>query len=565
MNIETVSESINKRFSNLPPAIVRFMPVIAWLCLILIHLPLLVVYARDMLSHDYYESLPLLWLVFAAFLIIRTESMQLLSVWRSSFVAGFLLFDACLLFTASWIYSPWLAYIGFVLGSIALLLLCKDRDNGKSLIPLAILLFVAIRLPLSYDTQLINELQLKTSVASSRILNELGCLHYRAGNTLEVGGVNLFVEEACSGVQSLFTLIVCSAFLVVYHRRHWLYATLLFSSAWLWAGLMNTVRVSAIAIAQGWYQYDLTSGWQHDLLGYSCLLLAFLFLLSTDQALYFIMGPIELFRGTKKTLLRSPISTFWNKCFSWKSRIIRTSTRPELNLTQRQIKQITIPPTFAIGFMLLAGFAQAWTTQQITSNKNWSRPASQAAEKVIYPEELLPKQVGDWQIVKFQTKEREHHETWARRSSLWTYRRGSSEVEISLNYPYHGWKRLQECYLGTGWHVTDENVVTDKSDQPWMEFSLANQLGQNQFVSYTMFNLQGVSLSPPEGLSGRVSVFQTRVQRAYKGDVSYMIQALAASHTTLTSPEIKDMRELASQIAADVRLKFKNKNGSVSE
>jgi hypothetical protein len=59
-----------------------------------------------------------------------------------------------------------------------------------------------------------------------------------------------------------------------------------------WALLMNVTRVMSIAVAQIRFQLDLTSGWQHDAVGYAAMLLAIPFLLSTDRLLQFFFGPI---------------------------------------------------------------------------------------------------------------------------------------------------------------------------------------------------------------------------------------------------------------------------------
>ena len=62
--------------------------------------------------------------------------------------------------------------------------------------------------------------------------------------------------------------------------------------AWAWAA--NVVRVATIAIAQAWFQLDLSSGWRHELLGYFTILLALAWLASTDYCLAFLLRPIVL-------------------------------------------------------------------------------------------------------------------------------------------------------------------------------------------------------------------------------------------------------------------------------
>jgi len=67
---------------------------------------------------------------------------------------------------------------------------------------------------------------------------------------------------------------------------------LLMSTAVFWALLMNVGRVLAIAVAQVRFNQDLTTGWQHDAVGYAAMGLAIPFLLSTDRFIQFIFGGI---------------------------------------------------------------------------------------------------------------------------------------------------------------------------------------------------------------------------------------------------------------------------------
>jgi exosortase/archaeosortase family protein len=136
------------------------------------------------------------------------------------------------------------------------------------------------------------KLQALTSSIASQFLNTLKMDHILDGNTLiPMEGPALGVAEACSGVQSLFTLMFIASVIGVYHRYPMLRILLLTGSAVFWALLMNVTRVLSIAVAQIKFQTDLTTGWQHDAVGYAAMLLAIPFLLSTDRLLQFFFGP----------------------------------------------------------------------------------------------------------------------------------------------------------------------------------------------------------------------------------------------------------------------------------
>jgi len=154
-------------------------------------------------------------------------------------------------------------------------------------------MLLIIRPPLSYDEIAIQKLQLLTTRISSDFLNTLHYEHIRQGNIIqpEVGSA-LLVAEACSGVQSLFTLMFIASFIGIARQYPIVRSLLLIGTAVFWALLMNVFRVLAIAIAQIQFQMDLTTGWKHDVVGYAAMLLAIPFLLSTDKLILFVFDTV---------------------------------------------------------------------------------------------------------------------------------------------------------------------------------------------------------------------------------------------------------------------------------
>jgi len=505
-----------------------------------------------MLVHQHYESLPLLWLAFLGFLLVRVRSVRVDSRWRLILAAVCLGIDAILLFVAVNIFSPWLAYLGLIFGSASLLILSEEKLTRRDLVPLLLLLIVGLRLPLNLDRFLISDLQLRTSSISSEMLNELGCLHYRAGNTLEVNGVNLFVEEACSGVQSLFTLTVFAALIVVFFRRHWLHGLCLFLSAWLWSGLMNTTRVTSVALAQDWYDFDLATGVPHDILGYACLLTAILLLLSTDQFLYFLFGPVVNTWGNKTILPKSPVSRFWNDLFLWKSRL---GMRVDKKLSRAPLAQRQLTVSLFLVLISLSGLVVAGTTQFSLQNNNnpgaWKQAEVEEEQIKDFPKEALPAEIENWRLVSYRSEVRDRESIWARYSAFWIYTDGSHEVEISINNPYAGWKDLRECYRGIGWDIVSEQVHTDPKDRSWFEIAIANQYGRHQFITYAMFALNGEVIPPKVGLALQMKHFQTRLDKAFSGAQSNMLQVRIPSETTLTEETKESIRKLAEGAATE--------------
>jgi exosortase/archaeosortase family protein len=142
------------------------------------------------------------------------------------------------------------------------------------------------------------------------VLDVVGVRHLPQGNVIELPGHRLFVDEACSGVNSLFVLFAATAVFVVAARRPLVWSALLLATSAFWAAVANTARVTTIAIAQTRYDLDLSSGWQHQTLGFTTVGLAMLMLVSTDRVLAFLLQPIPHDEGGRA----NPLSEIWNRC-----------------------------------------------------------------------------------------------------------------------------------------------------------------------------------------------------------------------------------------------------------
>ena len=188
-----------------------------------------------------------------------------------------------------------------------------DVEIKSSLGYLIILPLITFRPPWNYDLTAIQWLQRVTTSIASQLLNFFGYLHLRTGNVLEFPGKRFMVEEACSGVQSLFTLLFLATLIICGYRRRWLHGLIVMATAAGLAGVMNVLRVCAVAIAWDAAQIDLSSGWQHDMLGYVALIIAGLLVLSSDACCAFFLSSVpDLAAGGVAAEFRNPLVGFWN-------------------------------------------------------------------------------------------------------------------------------------------------------------------------------------------------------------------------------------------------------------
>jgi exosortase len=94
------------------------------------------------------------------------------------------------------------------------------RDGLRALaFPIAFLVFM-LPLPSAWVTPVILDLQLLVSSAAVAVLHTFGATVAREGNViLLAGGESLFVEEACSGITSIVTLVPLAVVLAYFTQR----------------------------------------------------------------------------------------------------------------------------------------------------------------------------------------------------------------------------------------------------------------------------------------------------------------------------------------------------------
>ena len=212
------------------------------------------------------------------------------------------------------LFSPWFFAVGLLCCLTAWCLASQDNGYQRSLFYLSALPLVAIRLPLNYDEPVIMWLQRVTTSVASGILHRTGMLHYREGNILSFPGKSFMVAEACSGVQSLFTILFLAALVFCLKRRSLIHGLCLLTFGLVLSGMMNILRVVTIAVAWEVNGTDLSTGWPHDTLGYACLGLAATMLMSADRLLEFLFDPmLDVRRHGGGSLYFNPLIAAWNR------------------------------------------------------------------------------------------------------------------------------------------------------------------------------------------------------------------------------------------------------------
>lgn len=285
-----------------------------WLGLIaLLHIPMVFTNYLRLWNYEHYQFFPFALGAFGWLVVSRRLKGTFNWAVQST---ALLVLDLIFVVAGYYLNSPWLVCVGGIFFCLSVCFALRDTEVNSSLAYLVLLPLITIRLPLAMDMQVIQWLQKATTRVASDLLNCFGYLHLREGNVLEFSGKRFLVEEACSGVQSLFTLLFLAALIACGYRRKWLHAIFVLASAFCFAGLMNVVRVTSVSIAWAGFNVDWSSGWQHDLLGYIALVVAALLVFSADAFLNLIFSPVpDIPGGGVSSIFLNPLTTVWNWLF----------------------------------------------------------------------------------------------------------------------------------------------------------------------------------------------------------------------------------------------------------
>jgi exosortase len=439
-------------------------------CLALAHLPLLVAHAQQIWLRPHYQFFPLVLVGAVVLLVVRVRHLGELTPAAAGHAALCFAAAGAVLAAAELLHSSWLGAVSAVLSSGAALFAAGGGRLLRAGAPALLLLCVAIPPPLELDRTLILALQSWTARWGSRVLDLLGVYHVLAGHVVETGGRRFFVEEACSGVNSLFSVFGCTLFFVFFHRRRPAHAALLLAAAVAWVLAANVARVVGVVYLGTVHGIDLADGWRHDALGYALLVVVLLLVVSTDQLLLFLTAPAA---GGDAERAEEPAAapTRW------------------------------AGPAPHLAWLVTAAFCAllACHLALYGAGDLGGRPAASAGG--LNPDELeaaaLPERVGRWERRDFAATRRNPGSEFGEFSSAWVYQFGARRATVSLDYPFPSWHDLTRCYTSQGWVIDDEAVHA--APEGYVEVKLTKPAYRSGYLLFAEFDRGGTTLEPRRG------------------------------------------------------------------
>jgi exosortase len=172
--------------------------------------------------------------------------------------------QAVLGLAAQWVWVGRMAFLVSLVGCIVALF--GWRMVRELIYPLCTLLLM-VTPPTFIFSSLTLSLQLLASRLGEWSLEALGYSVLREGNILELVGIKLSVEEACSGIRSLMAIIFMCVLYNYFFVRGWSMKAFILVMSIPIAILGNAVRIIATGIASQ-YNPALVQGAAHEAFGY---------------------------------------------------------------------------------------------------------------------------------------------------------------------------------------------------------------------------------------------------------------------------------------------------------
>lgn len=161
-------------------------------------------------------------------------------------------------------FIRWFALFPCLFGTLALLF---GLPTMLILLPPIGLLFMAKPLPDAMVPKLFFPLQVFSARIAAQTLDLLSVPVYLRGNIIEIPGMELMVEQACSGLRSLLALLTVALIVILTLPMPRLFQIFLLFASALTAVALNVIRVTLTGVLAHFYDPAVATGFFHTFSG----------------------------------------------------------------------------------------------------------------------------------------------------------------------------------------------------------------------------------------------------------------------------------------------------------
>lgn len=500
-----------------------------WIALILPLIalsPLLYMQCRLLMQKPHLQFFPL---AIAACVYFLGQSDESKGYFRSgAWVIGAWILSILSAMLALYLGSPWLAHVVAIMLVGTWALLARPGLSVLRVVGICGLLVVTLPAPLGWDKRLISGLQSFSSFACSRLMDLTNIVHVRRGNIIEVPRKPLFVEEACSGVDSQYALMAVAGVLLLLGRAHWWVGLVTILTVPIWAILGNLLRIYLIVIGLEWFGIDLSHGTTHTFLGLGVFVFTAWVHWSSVQFLNYLH-------------------------LRWSSREdgLKTSIKSKGAVEAETIALGRLGLGWAVFPMCLFAFFPESVRAVMEFHASSDLPSITQEESGAFPGASDLVAPSGSQLVGFHTAYRDRNDMLGQHSRIWELASDLGPMTVSLDFPFRGWHPLWECYMNSGWQ-RERSELIESGGVSFFETVLRNDLGDLAILHFSLFDQE----ANPYKYEGSVE-FRTQggrwtntiLNRERPGDraqepMTFQFQQIAFTSALPTSEQLGFLRQI---------------------
>lgn len=501
--------------------------------------PILALFLWQLWARPHYEFFPLLFLVVIGLTWrrLRFEAVEQGPRWAALALYGVW---ALMLALAYWLLSPWLGYLAFLIGVAGF---CLDAGGSRllrSAAPALFLLLLFLPPPFNLEQRALLRLQSSTTDLCSKVLDWFEVTHYQAGHLIEIPGKKLFVEEACSGVNSLVAIVALSICWAVYWRRPAPHVAALALAAALIVFFVNVIRVSAGVFLMAHWEIDILQGSAHQAVGMAAFAASLLLTASFDQFLTLfgrLKPPAHLLEYLTE---RTPADATMLPQSGTPRRELASAGAAVLPKEEKGMlafsgKGLTASMLVLLALQLLAAALRLSAGESVVESR---RPLAPLA---------MPQQVAGWKLLHRQTQKREQYSLHGEFGQSWLFERGGLRAVVSLAHPFSGWHDISLCYRGQGWTKDAEEPAMAAPGSAPLRFVRVRLVKHDAAgcLRFGHLSESGVWLEPEaEGLLDRIWSRLAAQGRPRLSETSFQVQTFVETPLPLTATEQQQTEEL---------------------
>ena len=418
-------------------------------------------------------------------------------------------------------------------------------------------LALLIPLPLNLDLALIVSLQQRATEMASAGLEWFSVWHTVSGVAIRTSANTYLVEEACSGVHSLFTALTAILFLCFYCRYGGFRTVLLLLMTILWVVAANGVRVFLLVYSDSRFQVPLDDGWKHEALGFFTYATAILLTLSTDQLLRFVFPVMS--------------DQLMDVQVDFHQRVRAPFAGVMFNLLDRPCvvgKLAVMTPAVLFAVVFVAGGSIATARMAFAAPNIAASPMKEGDLQRYVNRTSLPEQVSGWKLSDFREVSGDPKNPFGTRSSSWSYVGHGLHAIVSLDGYYSEWHDLSVCYTGLGWKLQSAKNDTlgdirfpgKQLTIPHTEYLLYRNVGDHGFVLFSCFDSNRKPVTPPPASGNLLRTLKNRLQtdlftpdaRSDSVPPVFQIQVFVESEQELVPHEQQELVKLFNQLRSEL-------------